>query len=77
MEEDIIVTNWEVANKRSKGGITKYIAYIVNAVDYCVYKLIDAREVIIDYQFNILKEVGNTTIGTKFENAYKLEFQED
>lgn len=63
-EECIDIAQW------STHGIL-YEAYIVPAMNYCIYHELDAQEVIIDRKRNIISEGGTQIITNNYTHKYR------
>ena len=68
-EKEVGKDNIRIAKKLQKeGGL--YIAYIVNAKDYCLYGQIDSDQIFIDISGNEILRCETQVIGTDFEDKF-------
>ena len=71
-EKEVEREEIEIAkNYQKAGGL--YIAYIVNARDYCIYGQMDSDQVFIDSEGNIILRCETQVINTNFEDKLSCE----
>ena len=71
-EKEVGKDNIKIAkNYQKAGGL--YIAYIVNAKDYCIYGQMDSDQIFIDEDQNVVLRCETQVIHTDFEDKFGYE----
>ena len=68
-EKEVGKDNIKRAKELQKEG-KLYIAYVVNAKDYCIYGKMDSDQIFIDGEQNEILRCETQVIGTKFEDKF-------